>query len=107
MTQWFGKPWNRHCCTPDARVELPKGKKCSQCDELLLQGDQGLALPHASTDPTECGLRYQHLDCVLKRILPHDGTCLHCRGKDKSEHASLCAYRQSGGNCNCMRLEDL
>lgn len=107
MTAWFGESWGAPCCTEDEHISLPLGTMCAGCDELILQEQQGVALPLASLHPEQCRLLYYHLDCYLRRVLPHTAECTHCRGRERNEHATYCEFRQGTGNCNCVRLEDL
>jgi hypothetical protein len=74
--RWFGEPWpspdlRAAACEDDAlRVPLPDGQTCPMCDKPVVQGDQGLVIPHifmsGILQVTE--IRYIHLSCLLLSI---------------------------------------
>ena len=105
MTQWFGQSWGAPICDPEDHCATPVRDPCLHCRELILVGDQGLVMP--LVEGAILRMVAMHLDCYLRRVLPHTRECPHCRGKERDEHARQCNYRQGGGNCNCVALEDL
>ena len=107
MSGWFGKSWGAPCCEPEEHFATPVREPCLYCGELILAGDQGLLMPIVNPDERSARVAAAHLDCYLKRILPHGPDCPHCRGKERDEHALRCEYRQSGGDCNCIGLEEV
>lgn len=105
MSQWFGQSWGAPCCDPDDHVATPVFMACLHCKEPILPDAQGLMMPLVES-PERCSICAVHLDCYLQRILPHGPDCPHCRGKELSNHALRCEYRQNGGDCNCVPLEE-
>lgn len=105
MSWWFGKSWGAPVCDPESRAPTPVGSKCMRCEELIATDDQGVTLPYVGNPGVT--LAHWHLDCYLKTILPHGPDCKHCRGKEREEHHHRCAYRQVGGECNCVAIEDV
>lgn len=81
MTLWFGDPWptaelRAPVCENDAdRVPTPVGRACLQCDRPVADGDRGVLIPHVfAKGPDGWEMRPQHLDCLLRAILPgYDG----------------------------------
>lgn len=106
MTGWFGKSWGAPCCDPEDHVATPIGKSCLHCGELILAGHHGFTMPLVHLDGSAT-VEVSHYECFMRRILPHGRECPHCRGKARSEHALRCNHRQTGGDCNCVALEDV
>lgn len=104
--KWFGKSWGAPCCDPEDHVPTPVRETCLHCLELILVGDQGITAPLV-LGPDRVVMSAAHLDCFLKRVLPHGPECPHCRGRARKDHALRCNQRQTGGDCNCIALEDL
>lgn len=44
---------------------------------------------------------YYHIDCYLKKILPHTFACVRCRGRLIDDHREDCTHRREGGECDC------
>jgi hypothetical protein len=76
---WFGEPWpsadlRASVCEDDLdRVPLPEGQTCPMCDNPVVQGDQGVVIPHLETLDASIGLtmteiRYVHLSCLLMAV---------------------------------------
>ncbi len=107
MTGWFGKSWGAPCCEDDEHFATPVRQPCMHCGEIILMGDQGMLMPVINPDEQSASILASHLDCFLKRVLPHTRECPHCRGKARDEHATHCEHRVSGGDCNCVALEDI
>jgi hypothetical protein len=105
MSFWFGKSWGAPVCDPEDHVPTPVGALCMRCQERIAKDDQGVTLP--ATGFEGMTLAHWHLDCYLKTILPHGPDCMRCRGKEREEHHPCCEYRQGGGECNCVAVEDV
>ena len=103
--KWFGASWGAPCCEAADHAPTPIREMCLWCDEMIKFGDQGLIMPSVGRDGL-CQTRGMHLDCYLKRVLPHTRECTHCRGKSPEEHADFCNSRK-GEMCNCISLEEL
>ena len=106
MTGWFGESWGAPACDPEEHVATPVGKSCIGCDELIKAGDQGVTMPLVRLNLPAMMIAY-HLDCYLKKIMPHTRECVRCRGIERDDHATYCQYRMLGGECNCINLEDV
>lgn len=107
MTGWFGQSWGAPVCEAEDHVPTPVGKPCIDCLETIVLGDRGIVTPLLLAEGSITVA--QHLECFLKKILPHGPDCPHCRGKEPEEHHPRCNYRTvaSDGRCNCVALEDL
>ena len=100
--KWFGKIWNPRCCDPEDHAETPAGQSCLYCEKPIEINDQGIIMPMVPLDGPARDVP-SHLDCFLKRILPHSFTCPRCRGRQsKEDHKPDCPYAQ-GGECGCFR----
>jgi hypothetical protein len=77
---WFGKSWGAPICEEDDHIDIPIGKPCIHCEEIIVDGDQGIT--------TRQGYSY-HLDCHLREIVGGvnhiRGTCLCCGGTDNPD----------------------
>ncbi len=74
---WFGKSWGAPVCIEDDHIETPVGESCRHCDEVFVDGDQGVR---------EMSGQSMHLECHLRGIIGGvnhlRGTCTCCGGKD-------------------------
>lgn len=71
MTVWFGEAWPSPAmpapvCDPANRVAPPVGQRCTSCQLLIMQDDQGVILPYMTTTTAE--MRPWHLGCFLDNI---------------------------------------
>lgn len=66
--KWFGASWGAPVCTEPDRVATPLGERCGHCDEPVVEGDYGLALPFAGgqEDP-RTSIPYHH-GCFMEAI---------------------------------------
>lgn len=82
--QWFGKaygaPYERDC----PRVETPVGVPCAWCDEVIVEGDDGVTVPHVERLDRASVERPYHYACHLRGIVGgvnHQlGVCVCCGG---------------------------
>lgn len=102
---WFGEHWGAPICDETFHVPTPVGAPCLDCEEPIAEGDQGLSTPFF-TDETFT-VRFRHLDCFLRTILPHGPECWNCRGLERNQHKMSCSYRKHGGNCDCPFGDDM
>ena len=100
MVGWFGKSWGAPACDPEDHEPTPQVSHCMECDKPILPDDQGIAMPVLHADYTATR-GYWHLDCYLKKVLPHGPDCTHCRGHDRSWHLPGCGYGTPVGRCTC------
>lgn len=68
MVSWFGKRHNAPIYEDTPQVTTPVGKKCLNCDEPILQGEDGFV---------ECSNNAFHRACFLRRII---GSLAHQMG---------------------------
>ncbi len=68
MTRFFGKPWGSSINRGE-QVPCPAGESCRHCDEMFLEGDQGVVI-----DPDAPF----HLPCLMRTIM---GSVGHQIGK--------------------------
>lgn len=102
---WFGKSWGAPCCERELHVPTPVGRPCLSCGQPIAEHDQGVVMTHLRLDASSTEEPH-HLDCFLRKILPHTIDCEHCRGRDHAEqHEVGCRYRtrREGGNCSCWQ----
>lgn len=85
--KWFGRSWGAPVCDPEDHEETPLEARCGKCDVPIHEGKQRR-------------IAY-HLDCWLKKILPHGPDCKRCRGMEHDEHKLDCRYRVEGDECSC------
>lgn len=109
--KWFGHSWGAGVCEPSDHMKTPIGERCLYCEEPIIWNSQGVTMQcigdvKVAVNGVEAytsAVRAAHLDCFLKRILPHGPECEHCRGLERSAHRSGCHYltRAEDGNCSC------
>jgi hypothetical protein len=97
---WFGKSWGAPVCEDEDHIDTPEGQKCLYCEKPITADDQGIVMPVALVDkPAE--LIPVHIDCYLKKVVPHGFDCVRCRGRDRNQHKMDCPYSKDGGECCC------
>ncbi len=74
---WFGKSWRAPICADKEHIDVPVGKFCHHCEEVFIDGDQGIT--------NHQGYSW-HIDCYMRGILGGvnhiRGTCTCCGGTD-------------------------
>jgi hypothetical protein len=100
VTGWFGESWHAPVCEETEHIRTPVGELCLDCDEPILEGDQGVTMPHWLGDGSYRSSA-RHLDCFIQTVLPHGPECERCRGLTRAQHLDSCAYAQKGGKCDC------
>lgn len=75
--RWFGTSWGAPVCDPEDRCEVPVGKFCGRCGEVIRKTDQGIDTHLVSASDGTSRIAY-HLDCFLKKVLPCEG-CERCK----------------------------
>ena len=74
---WFGKSWGAPICVEDDHIDIPIGKPCYHCDEIIVDGDQGITDMQGYSWHLEC-----HLRGIIGGVNHLRGTCTCCGGKD-------------------------
>lgn len=81
MMQWFGRSWGAPINAECARCATPVGEPCLHCGELIVDGDQGIVIPHCGNNTiTRAPL---HCDCHIRMIVGSIGHQLgvcSCKG---------------------------
>lgn len=54
---WFGDPWSPVCDDPRYRIEVPVGKDCLLCEELIEADQIGVRYSSGQFAHAECNLR--------------------------------------------------
>ena len=69
---WFGNEPFGPACDGLTKVVTPVGKKCSWCDEAIVEGDEGIVMPHVyqleKGQPVMDWLPV-HRECFLRQVL--------------------------------------
>ena len=65
---WFGESWGAPICVKDDHIHTPIGESCTFCEEVFVNGDQGI---------TNLQGYSWHADCYMRIIL---GGMNHIRG---------------------------
>lgn len=84
--RWFGTSWGAPVCTPEYRIEVPKGRKCLACDDLIAEWHHGLVLygENVATEENVAAGRVwrdeegvarcaYHLHCFVRAVVPESG----------------------------------
>lgn len=65
--KWFGLVAWAPVCMPEDRIETPLGVNCIHCNEPIMFGDSGFAMPML-TGPALWRLGYEHLECFHRGL---------------------------------------
>jgi hypothetical protein len=73
---WFGNPWpSAHlrapiCMDDSAHIPTPVGSTCYLCSEVIVEGDQGTAMPgYIDVDGFVPTPMYAHKECGLRNVM--------------------------------------
>jgi hypothetical protein len=104
--KWFGKNWGAPICEDVEHVQTPTGAPCLHCRFPIEPDDAGFVMPLVHADGSVT-FEATHRLCQLRTILPHGPECEHCRGLERRQHETGCAYVKCGDNCNCQLGDDM
>lgn len=65
--KWFGKSWGAPVCATEDQVEVPVGKLCGFCKELIREDSRGLVMPFLGS-PTDDKEMVTHLFCFKRSV---------------------------------------
>lgn len=92
--KYFGVAWNPHIASLE-QVSAPIGEDCGWCEEPIMEGDDGLTIPHVSETVTE---KPYHQECFLRTIvgsLAHQQQRCSCFGGLDDEDSPGISKRQA------------
>lgn len=85
MNRYFGSPWDAPFIDDAVQVPTPVGEVCLTCDESVIEGEQGVVMPHiylSEDGQTAARDTAQHRECMLLGVLGHlAGQCECFAGK--------------------------
>lgn len=103
--RWFGESWGAPACEPEWHAETPVGQLCLMCKEPVLAGHQGVLMPFF--DGERATIVPEHLDCLMRSVLPHGPDCPRCCGLNRDQHEPDCGYwNGSAPACTCKWADD-
>lgn len=92
--KYFGIAWNPNIASLE-KAPTPLGEKCSWCDEQIMEGDDGLLIPHIGAEVSEMP---RHQECFLREVigsLAHQQKRCSCFGGFDEEDSPLVSKRQA------------
>jgi hypothetical protein len=75
ITRWFGPSWGAGINEDCDEIATPIGEICARCERVIVDGDQGISIPHVTDEPSQPDeYRPWHLLCFLDSlgIADHD-----------------------------------
>lgn len=92
--KYFGTAWNPHIASLE-KAPAPVGDSCAWCEEPIMEGDNGLTIPHISETVMD---RPYHHECFLRTIvgsLAHQQQRCSCFGGVDEEDSPNVSKRQA------------
>ena len=67
--RWWGKSWNAPVNHPLAEIPVPVGDSCARCNRTIVDGDQGITVPHMPFPPDTRTTSSWHFKCWMHEIV--------------------------------------